>query len=134
MLSKPIRNLILLLILFLFIDITGSWIPVYFMNPDHASVPLTISSVFLTIGFRLFFALWYWIAIYSVWMLANIGIFLIFPRSVMRSVAVSSVIPLFVICTVPDAVPVVIWYCLLSIAFGFMFHKYADTTAPVNGM
>lgn len=128
------RNLVVLSILFIIIDIAGSWIPVYFMNPDHASVSLTIDSVFLTIGFRLLFALWFWIVAYSVWMLANIGIFLIFPRSVMRSIAVSSVLPLFVICTVPDANLVVLWYCLLSVAFGFMFHKYADTSVRVNRM
>jgi len=121
------RNFILLSILFIFLDITGSWIPIYWMNPDRASVSITINAVFQAIGFRLFFAFWYWIVAYSVWFLVNWCILLLFPRSILRSVAVSSLVPILVIFMVPEAIPVVIWYVLLSTAFGLMFQKYVDT-------
>ena len=121
------RNIILLSILFIIFDITGSWIPMY-LNADHAPVSLTIDSIFQMIGFRLFFAFWYWIVAYFVWILVNICISLAFPKSIIRSIVVSLIIPILVISTISESIPVIIWYCILSIAFGFMFHKYVDIT------
>lgn len=122
------RNFILLSILFILLDITGSWIPMY-LTQDQESVSLTINSIFQMIGFRLFFAFWYWIMAYFVWILVNICISLTFPKSTIRSIIVGLIIPVLIISTIPESIPVVAWYCILGIAFGFMFHKYVD----ING-
>jgi len=124
------RNLIILSILFIFLDITGSWIPVY-LNSSHEPVSLTINSIFQMIGFRLFFALWYWIMAYSAWILINICIFFAFPKSIIRSTIISLIIPIVVISTVSESIPVVVWYCILSITFGYMFHKYVNVAPQV---
>jgi hypothetical protein len=119
------RNLILLSILFILLDISGSWIPIY-LNRDHGSVILTFNSIFETIGFRLFFAFWYWIIGYLSWIIINICISFVFPKSITRSIVVSALVPVLMVLTIPESIPVVIWYCILSASFGFMFHKYVD--------
>lgn len=119
------RNLILLLVLFILLDIIGSWIPLYLMNPDHRFSPLTVDLILQTIGFRLFFAFSYWIVGYSAWFLINICIFLILRRSIMRSIIVSAYMPVLILGTLSEFNLVIVWYCLLGVAFGLLFHKYA---------
>jgi len=122
------RNLILLSVLFILLDITGSWIPIY-LNQDRESAAITINSVFQMIGFRLFIAFWYWMMAYFTWILINICVCLAFSKSIIRSTIISLIIPILVVLTIPEPIPIMAWYCILSISFGFMFHKYVD----ING-
>jgi len=119
------RNLILLSGLFILLDIVGSWIPIYLANSGSQPGPLTFELIFEGIGFRLFFALWYWIIGYSAWFLINICIFLILPRSIIRSVIISAYMPILIMVTLSEFNLVIVWYCLLGVFFGLLFHKYA---------
>lgn len=120
------RNLIILSLLFIVLDIIGSWVPMYFMNQDRKSISLTIESIYEAINFRLFFAFWYWIAAYLSWIGISICIFLALNKSLIRSLIISLIVPIAVL-TISDSFPILIWYSTISIFFGLLFHKYVNS-------
>jgi hypothetical protein len=122
--STSMLKLITLLLLFIVLDIAGASIPIYLMNIDKHVGPLTLRMISEGIYLRLIFGFWYLVIAYSSWFLINIFAFLFFPRSIMRSIAVSLCLPLFIIRTLSEVNLVTVWYCLLIIAYGLLFHQY----------
>src|SRR5690349_1603174 len=118
------KKLTCLLVLFIIIDRIGLLVNAVVMNPETATPPTSVGELIEALGFMLIFAFWYWIALYSCWILTNLLLFKCFTHSVMRSIVAGASLPLgyFFLGTTWF---LVVWHLAMGASFGFFFTNSA---------
>ncbi|NIJ52218.1 hypothetical protein [Dyadobacter arcticus] len=119
------RSLILLFIVFIIVDRIGLMANVAIMNPATANIPYSVGGMLEAFGFMLMLAFWYWIAIYSGWIIANLMLVFFFEHSIVRSISAGLSLPIAYLFFGTTWF-LTVWHLLMGAVFGFLFHKFVN--------
>lgn len=120
------RNITLLFIVFIIVDRIGLLVNVVVMNPATTTAPTSVGGLLEAFGFMLMFAFWYWIALYSGWIIANFLLVYFFDHSIIRSIVAGASLPIAYLFFGTTWF-LTVWHLIMGAGFGFLFHKYVKS-------